>query len=185
MLIKNSQWLYRIASGKTVIFLIAGFIVFMIVTLSLLPILIPASQTMVSLDDPVCYSPQEIFNILEDWGPTGRTQQLWFHMTWDIIVPVWSFLIIGTGSSWLLKRAFAPDSKWRLLNLVALTSVFDLLENFSLAGLILFYKQHLLWLAWVKNTFTMIKYGSGVLILGVFLVGFVLAVKNRFRDIKE
>ena len=181
MFIKNSQWLYKISSGKTFLLLTIGYILFFSITMSLLPLVIPASESMVSLDDPVSYTPQEVFNIMEDWGASGRTQQLWFHMTWDVIVPVWSYLVVGTGLSWLLKRSFTPQSKWRLINLVALTTIFDLSENFSLAFLILFYKQRPLWLAWLKNAFTMIKYGSGILIVGVLVVGSVLAVKNRFR----
>ena len=181
MFTRISQWLYKISRGKTVIILITGFVVFMVVTMSLLPILIPASETMVSLDDPVSYTPQEIFNIMEDWGATGRTEQLWFHLTWDVIVPLWSYLVVGTSLSWLLKRAFTLGSKWRLLNLVALTTIFDLSENFSLAGLIIFYAQRPLWLAWVKNAFTIIKYGSGVLIVGVLIISFTYILIKRHQ----
>ena len=180
MFSKSAQWLYKIATGKTVILLTIGFLLFVGVTMRLLPILIPASESMVSLDDPVFYTPAQVFSILDDWGETGRMQQLWFHMTWDVIVPLWSFLIVGGGSSWLLKRAFAPQSPWRKLNLVAWVTVFDLLENFSLAGLVLFYAQRPNWLAWLKNAFTMIKYGCGVLIVGVLLTGAVLAARNTF-----
>ncbi|MBI9049204.1 MAG: hypothetical protein JEZ00_07285 [Anaerolineaceae bacterium] len=181
MLNKFSNRLYASAKGWGILALIVGFVLFFSITLSLLPTVIPASETMVSLDDPVFYTPEQVFSILGDWEATGRIQQLWFHMTWDVIVPVWSFLIIGLSSSWLLMRGFTPDNKWRKLNLVAFVSAFDLLENFSLAALILVYPAQPAWLAWLKTGFTMTKYACGVLIIGVLLVGLIGAVRNKFR----
>lgn len=183
MFIRTSRWLYRLSKGKTVVLLIVGFFLFTSLTLYLLPLIIPASKDMVSLDDAVFYKPHQVFSIIDDWGDDGRTLQLWFHMTWDVIVPLWSFLIVGTSTSWILKRAFAGHSKWRKLNLVAWVVVFDLLENFSLAALILIYPMQPVWLAWLKTAFTMIKYASGVLMVGVLLIGLVQALKNRIERI--
>jgi hypothetical protein len=181
MLAKCSQWFYKSTKGWGIITLIVGFVLFFSITLSILPTIFPASETMASLDDPIFYTPAQIFSILDEWGKSGRVQQLWFHMTWDVIVPVWSFLIIGLCSSWLLMRAITPTSNWRKLNLVAFVSIFDLLENFSLAALVLFYPKQPGWLAWMKTGFTMTKYASGVLIIAVLLVGLIGAVRNKFE----
>ena len=181
MYLSISKWLYRFAKGKTILILMIGFICFIALTMALLPILLPDSVGIVSLDDPVFYNPQQIFSILQAWGGPVRIQELWFHLTWDVIVPVWSFLIVGSITSWLLARALGPQNKWRLLNLVACVTVFDLLENFSLAALILVYPRQLIWLAWLKTGFTMTKYGSGALILLVLLTGLLLSWRHKLR----
>jgi hypothetical protein len=136
---------------------------------------------MKSLDAPAFYTPDEIFSIIESWGAGGRSYQLWFHLTWDVVVPVLSFAIIGLSLSWLFQRITRPGSGLRRLNLLALASGFDLLENFSLAALIVVYPSRPAWIAWLKTIFTLSKYGFGIVIILLMLIGLVLVAKNRFK----
>jgi hypothetical protein len=123
----------------------------------------------------------EIFSILDSWGAEGRSFQLCFHLTWDIVVPSLSFIFFGLSLSWLLLRATQPGSGLRKLNLLALASGFDLLENFALAALIVVNPSRPAWIAWLKTTFTLSKYGFGIVIILLILVLLFKAGMNRFR----
>ena len=136
---------------------------------------------MVSLDDPVFFEPEEIFSIVESWGDEGRNYELWFHLTWDLVFPILGFLFMGLFISWLLQRSFNPESRLQKLNLLALGSVFDLLENICLILIIAFYPIQPVVVAWLKTIFTIIKYGFELLDIPVILVGFIKAALNKFK----
>lgn len=127
MLSRLSNRLHAWAKGWLILSVFAALVLFMAITLPLLSLIYPAGDEMVSLDDPVLYTPEEVFSIVESWGDGGRTYQLWLHLTWDLIVPILGFLFVGLSISWLLQRGFRPGSKLQKLNLLALGSVFDLL----------------------------------------------------------
>jgi len=181
MISKLSNHLYAWAKGRTVLAVFAALILFMVVTLPLLPKVYPGSSSMKSLDDPAFYTPAQVFSILEGWGAEGRTYQLWLHLTWDIAVPVLGFFCLGLSLSWLFQRSFQPGSRLRKLNLVSLSSAFDLLENFSLAGLLVAYPAHPAWAAWLKTAFTSAKFAFLMALLLLLAAGLILAARNRFK----
>jgi hypothetical protein len=181
MLSKLSDIFYTRARGRLILAVFAAFVLFMGITLPLIPHFYPASSKMESLDAPVFYTPGEIFSILDSWGAEGRSYQRWFHLTWDVVVPVLSFLFIGLSLSWLLLRATQPGSGLRRLNSLALASGFDLLENFALAVLIVAYPSRPAWIAWLKSIFTLSKYGFGMVIILLILILLVKVGINRFK----
>jgi hypothetical protein len=181
MLSKLSDRFYTWAKGRLILGIFAAFVLFMGVTLPLLSHLYPDEMKLESLDDPVFYTPGEIFSIIESWGAEGRSFQLWFHLTWDVVVPVLGFLSIGLSLSWLFQRSIKPGSRLRRLNLLALASGFDLLENFSQAALIVAYPSRPAWVAWLKTIFTLSKYGFGIVIILLLLIALALAAKSRFK----
>lgn len=178
-MLRLSSLLYDRAKGKLILIVFAIIVLFMAITLPLLSRIYPAGDEMVSLDDPVFYTPDEIFSIMEDWGNSGRTYQLWLHLTWDFIFPIMGFVFIGLFTSWLLQRSFRPDSKLRRLNLITLGSAFDLLENCCIIYLIAAYPVKPVAAAWLKTISTMCKYGFAVLILLLILVGLIKATINK------
>ena len=181
MLTKLSDRFYTLVKGRLILALLAAFLLFMGITLPLLSHLYPDEMKLESLDDPVFYTPGEIFSILDSWGGEGRSFQLWFHLTWDVVVPVLGFLIFGLSLSWLYMRVAQPGSWLRRLNLLALASGFDLLENFSQAALTVAYPSRPAWVAWLKTIFTLSKYGFGIVIILFLLIGLALAARNRFK----
>ncbi len=181
MLLTISNRLHSWAKGWVVISIFASIIIFMAVTLPLLDRIYPAAGEMESLDDPVFHTAEEVFLIIESWGESGRTYQLWFHLTWDLIFPIMGFLFVALLISWLLQRGFKPDSKIKRLNLVALGSVFDLLENICLAILIVIYPTSVVAIAWLKTLFTISKYAYGIPMIVTLLIGLIHAAMNRFK----
>jgi len=169
------------AKGRLILSVFTALVLFMVISLPLLSRIYPAADDLVSLDDPVFYTPEETFSIVESWDESGRTYQLWFHLTWDLIFPVLGFLLVGLSISWLLQRGFRPGSKLQSLNLLALGPIFDLLENICLVSMLVVYPAQPMVVAWLKAIFTITKYGFMILIILVVLIGFVAAAINRFR----
>ena len=133
------------------------------------------------LDNPVFYTPGEIFSILDSSGWGGALLPALVPPDLGCRRPRASILIFGFLSSWLYMRVAQPGSWLRRLNLLALASGFDLLENFSQAVLIVAYPSRPAWLAWLKTIFTLSKYGFGIIIILFLLIGLALAVRNKFK----
>jgi hypothetical protein len=181
MLSKFSDFFHAWAKGWLILSVFAALVLFMVITLPLLSLIYPAADEMVSLDDPVFYTPEEIFSIMESWGDGGRTYQLWLHLTWDVIFPILGFLFVGLFISWLLQRSFRSGSKLQKLNMLALGSVFDLLENICLISMMVVYPARPVVVAWLKTIFTTNKYGFAILIILLILTGLVKAAINGFK----
>ena len=181
MLSRLSDRLHAWAKGWLILSVFAALVLFMAITLPLLSLIYPAGNEMVSLDDPVFYTSEEVFSIVESWGDGGRTYQLWFHLTWDLIVPILGFSFVGLFISWLLQRGFRSGSKLQKLNLLALGAVFDLLENICLVSMIVAYPARPVAVAWLKTIFTMIKYGFAIPIILLIVIGLYKAARNRFK----
>lgn len=179
---KISDWFYKNSSGKILIFLFVGFLLFTVFSFPVLYRIFPQAMEMVSLDDMKLHSPTEILNIVDSWGVEGRNMQFWFHLTGDIVIPVLYFLFFGMLISFLLKRGLRPDSQWRYLNLIVLGAFFDILENIFIAVLIKSYPARLIAIAWMKNFFTICKYGTGAMIFAVIMIALIVFIKNRFKN---
>jgi hypothetical protein len=181
MLSKLSDRFYAWTTGRRVLSVFVVLVLFMALTLPLLSRVYPDADEMTSLDDPVLYTPAEIFLILDDWGADGRAYQLGFHLTCDLVFPVLGFLLVALSLSWLLWRAVRPGSNLRRLNLLALGTVFDLLENVCLVSMIAVYPARPAAFAWLKIFFTMSKYGFMLLIGLAVVIGFGAAVMKGFK----
>ncbi len=91
------------------------------------------------------------------------------------------FFIFALGLSWALARSVPPGSRLRRLNLLAWASSFDLLENFSLALLLLAYPAHLAWAAWLKTAFTLAKFAFLIVLALALGLALFLAARKRFQ----
>jgi hypothetical protein len=73
LLSKLSDHFYAWAKGRWILTVFAAFLLFMAITLPILSHLYPDEMNLKSLDDPVFYTPDEIFSILGSWGAEGRS----------------------------------------------------------------------------------------------------------------
>lgn len=178
---KISNYFHGKAKSWLILTIFAIFVLFVSISLPVIYYFYPTVDEMVSLDDPIFYTPEEIFSIVESWGEAGRTQQFWFHLTWDFIVPVLALLFIGLFISWLTQRGFNPKSKMQKMNLIALAAIFDLLENLCIEIIVMVYPSKPIAIAWFKSIFTMAKYSFGVFIILIILISLIKAIKNKFK----
>jgi hypothetical protein len=182
--LKISKFFHKWSKGWLILLLFFIMVFIFITTFSILNHFYPDASKMQSLDDPVFHMPEEIFSIIESWGEVGRVQQLWFHLTWDFVIPILGFFIIGLTISWLTQRSFNSKSKMQKINLIAFASIFDLLENICLEIMLIIYPSKIISLAWFKTIFTMTKYVLAGIIIIVVLISLVKAVKNKFKVIR-
>jgi len=177
---KLSYFLYN----KTKLWLVGLLFLLLALMFLFLPIYenyLKINVNMISLDKPNIYSSAKTYEILTEWGESGRTKQFWFHITWDLLLPIIYFFFLGFLISWLTKRGFNRDSKKQMFNLVSLVAVIDLLENIFLIALILIYPSNIPILSWIKTSLTLIKYYFfGPAIFFTLLGSTVYAFKNRF-----
>ncbi|MBN2442723.1 MAG: hypothetical protein JXJ04_15310 [Spirochaetales bacterium] len=156
-------------------------LVLMFVLLPVFEDLFHIDETMISLDKPQLYSPGRVYEIVTDWGESGRFNQFLLHITWDLLLPVIYFFFLGFFISWFAKRGFLRNSKMQKLNLVSLVALVDLFENISLFLLILVFPAKVDALCWLKTILTIIKYylfGPGILV--ALVISIISAVKNKF-----
>lgn len=170
---------------KTKLWLIGLFMVVLVLKFLLLPAFenfLQIAENTISLDKPQMYSPDEVYEILSNWGEEGRLKQFWLHITWDLLLPIVYFFFLGFLISWLTKRGFKQKSFLQNLCLVSLVAVIDLLENISLFLLICIYPMKIDIFCWFKTGFTLIKYYLfGPAILFALLFSATYAVKNKFK----
>ncbi|MFW9906743.1 MAG: hypothetical protein ACFFFH_20725 [Candidatus Thorarchaeota archaeon] len=174
-----SERLQQWSTRKNILIILTLFILF-IFSLPILYLLYPPANDMKSLDDPVIYTTAEIYEILESWGETGRFYQMWFHVTWDLAVPILYALFLAFILSWLFQQSLKPENPLQKSNLLAiLGGMFDLLENLSIFTLILSYPNQIELLALFKNCFTALKYLLGIVIFCLIFLGLLILARNR------
>ena len=80
------------------------------------------------------YSAEDLYDIAEAYGETGRRLYVRSRFTFDVVWPLVYALFLTTAISWVYARAFSPDSRWQLANLAPLLGAgFDYLENAALS----------------------------------------------------
>jgi len=132
MLNRISKYFYSISTGWATLLGLAVFILFMIFVLPQQAQKAEAYSSGVSPDTSYFYSADDLYRMAEMYGSEGRAAYIYARFTFDLIFPLTYLLFLSTSISWLFNRAFATDSRWRLLNLFPLAGAFfDYLENIS------------------------------------------------------
>ncbi|MBN1891251.1 MAG: hypothetical protein JW780_00575 [Clostridiales bacterium] len=184
---KGNQLFGRLSSffyKGTRLWLVGLFLILIVLLFVSLPVfedILQIDENMTSLDRHHIYSSDQVYEILTEWGESGRLKQLWLHLSWDLLFPLIYFFFLGFLISWLSKRGFKQHSKMQLLNLVSFVAVVDILENISLFILILIFPANVFILSWIKTGLTLTKYYLfGPAILFALVVSTIYAIRNRF-----
>jgi hypothetical protein len=104
------------------------------------------------------------------------------ELTADIIYPIIYTLFYGLLLSWLLQRAYKPDSPMQKLNAMPAGAwLFDLLENIGIVSMLSMYPSQPSVLAWLTMIFGLVKwaFAIGSILLSLFML--VKAGLNGFR----
>lgn len=135
-----------------------------------------------SPDTSLFYTPGELINMAEAYGPQGRAAYVQARFTFDLIWPlVYTFFLV-TNISWIYARVFTPGSPLQLANLVpVLGLLFDYLENITTSLVMLRYPDPTLLAAWLAPVFTLLKWvfvGGSFLVL---IIGLVPGILERIK----
>ncbi|MBI9047585.1 MAG: hypothetical protein JEZ06_24080 [Anaerolineaceae bacterium] len=132
-------------------------------------------QGVEKIDTQQFYSADKFYEIIETYGPAGRSGYAISHFTSDLVFPIVYTLFFGLWIAWALRKILPGKSKWHLLNLTPLALfVFDLMENTLVTILLLTYPSRMNWLASISGFVTAIKWffsaASVLLAVGATLV---------------
>ena len=146
---------------------------------------LPADVTI--LDMKQSYSPVDAYAVLDKMGDGGRQDYLRNLLTIDLIFPLLYSLTMASLIMFLLSKIQLGNSLWKLLGwLPFLGAAFDLLENCSVAALIINYPQRIDLLARAASFFTTAKWQTINLImlimLGEVIVLISLGLKRIFTE---
>jgi hypothetical protein len=140
-----------------------------------------ANNSVSPLDLMFFYTPAKAFEMMDKYGEAGRAIYLKIELTADIIYPIIYTLFYGLLLSWLMQRAFKPDSKMQKMNVMIVGAwFFDLLENVGIVSMLGISSKPAL-MAWITMIFGSLKWGFFVITLALVLVGLVKAAMNGFR----
>jgi hypothetical protein len=180
-----SRWLERISKGWVTILAVVIFFVFT-------PLVLPGQAARFeevagdgpSPDQSFLYTPSDLYEMAEAYGPEGRAAYVQARWTFDVVWPIVYTFALFTAISWLGKRAFPEGSKARLLNLVpVLGLLFDYLENICASIVMARYPAPTPVIDLLATIFTPVKWvfvvGSFVVLAVVAVAAIVRALRNR------
>ena len=142
MLNSLSQKFHAWTSGwRVIILLIAdGLMMGYVMPVASAIIALTANNSIMPLDLMFFYTPEKAFTMIEKYGETGRALYMKIEFTVDIIYPIIYTLFYGLLLSWLMQRAFKPESKMQKYNAMPVgTWLFDLLETLGIISMLTMY----------------------------------------------
>jgi hypothetical protein len=105
------------------------------------------------------YSSSDLYDTAEAYGRQGRVAYVRSRFTFDLIWPLVYTLFLTTGISWISARAFAPHTRWQLLNPVPiLGAMFDYLENVTTSAVMMRHPNQAPLAATLAPAFTLLKW---------------------------
>lgn len=164
------------------------------VLLLLLPFnlfLFPARHTLLTrlsgreniiIDVWFAYTPQQVYDVLPLYGPTGRLLYAASELSIDVLYPLLYSTLLWMLMAVLFSRLLhAPSRLHRLQKLPILLFCMDILENCGISALLLIYPRQLNWLAWITSGFATLKFMLGTLVMGIILFAGLVLAWQRFR----
>jgi len=173
-----SAWLSRLSTGWVAL---AALVIFLLFTALVLPQQAgKAAQETGGADSPdtsFFYTPDDLYRMAEAYGEPGRQAYIRARFTFDLIWPLVYTLFLATAISWVLGRAFTPDSRWQRANLAPLLGViFDYLENLSTSLVMLRYPAQTAVVDLLAPVFTALKWGFLGASFLLLIAGIVVAI---------
>jgi hypothetical protein len=138
MITKLSNWLYKISTFWVMLLTLAVMILFMVTVL-------PAqaatasdeSGSSESPDTSFFYSPRDLIQMAEDYGPEGRQAYIRTRWTFDLGFPLVYVSFLAVGISWLYQTLPGNHKILTLGNILPIfAGILDYLEN-SAASLVM------------------------------------------------
>lgn len=121
------------------------------------------------------YTPGEVRELFEEWGPARRNLYAWTEVTLDLAFP----LIYGTLFAVLVARLFRADRCRRVAAVPLLGAATDLLENGTAAALAWTYDGRESPAVWAATAFTAVKTTCFIVSLFLLLAGGIAGLCAR------
>ncbi|MBI9048000.1 MAG: hypothetical protein JEZ00_01155 [Anaerolineaceae bacterium] len=181
---KLSCWINKIATTQLTV-------VFLAVILLFVTLILPKENERaireygdVSPDTSFIYHGDDLLNMAETYGETGRLLYVQARMRFDIVFPLVYGGFLCLSISWLLQRLLSENSGWCVLNILPLGGVgFDLLENLFASVIMITYPEQIFWMLKVTPIITILKWlfvgGSFIVVFDLLVLYLIKKVKNK------
>ena len=184
MLKKISEKIHLISQGWVTVLSIMIMVLFMIIVL---PNQSEKSRTETgtsrSPDTSFFYTPEELYQMADDYGQEGRKAYIRSRWTFDLVFPLVYVFFLAVGISWFYRFSTHWNPFWKFGNLLpVLGGVFDYLENGAATLVMYIYPTRLAGLSQLTVFFTITKWG---LIFLSFLAYFILGIGSLYAWIKH
>lgn len=170
-----SNWLYKISTGWVTLMAVFIFILF---TALVLPSQTNVSATGDEVGSPdlsIYYSADDLYDMAEAYGQSGRDDYIRARFTFDLVWPLVYTFFLATTISWIYTRIVPEGGTWRLINLLPVLGMLgDYLENAATSIVMWRFPLTTPLIDWFAGIFTTLKW---LLIAGSFislLVGLIL-----------
>jgi hypothetical protein len=165
---QNSMWdrlshtIHRLSRGWVVLLSIAVFALFIVV---ILPSQAAASEEETgggpSPDQSFFYTPADLYDMAESYGPAGRAAYIRARFTFDLVWPLAYLFFLAATISWLSRRAFPTPSLLQRANLLPVAAtLFDYLENIGASIVMARFPSTTAIVDIATPLFTMLKWAS-------------------------
>jgi hypothetical protein len=181
MLKKVSTWLLKISSTWLMITSLLVMVFFMIFVL---PAQAADSANEIgserSPDTSFFYTPEELYQMAEEYGIIGRQAYIHARWTFDLVFPLIYTSFLTVGISWFIQRLSGWRDIWKLTNLLpVIGGLFDLLENSAVTLAMSLYPVKARIPLFSASLFTPIKWALvSVSFIPYFLFGFAWLVQR-------
>jgi hypothetical protein len=183
-----SEWIHRVSKGWVAL---SALVIFLLFTALVLPG--QASQAEAdtgaagSPDTSFYYTADDLYQMAKAYGEEGRKAYVRTRFTFDLVWPLVYTVFLGTGISWVYRRAFTPTGPWQRANVAPiLGALFDYLENISTSVVMVRYPSPTAVVDTLAAIFTLVKWvfvnGSFVLLLIGIAVGVWRWARSRGRQ---
>ena len=170
-----SNWLYKISTGWVTL---SAVLIFILFTALVLPSQTNQAATEDEVGSPdlsIYYSADELYDMAEAYGQSGRDEYIRARFTFDLVWPlVYTFFLVTT-ISWIYKRIVPEGATLQMINLLPVLGMLgDYLENTATSIVMWRYPLTSPLIDWLAGIFTTLKW---LLIAGSFislLVGLIL-----------
>jgi hypothetical protein len=135
-----------------------------------------------SPDSAFWYTPADLYQIAEAYGPEGRRAYVRARWTFDVIWPLAYTFFLSTGISWVYQRAFPRQSPWQRANLAPVVGAcLDYLENTATSLVMARYPAPTPGVVHVAPFFTLVKWVFVNGSFGLLLLGIAVMLWRRVR----
>ena len=175
-----SDWLHRISVSWVAL---TAVVIFVLFTALVLPGQASSAESdgggAGSPDLSFFYTAEDLYRMAEAYGEEGRQSYVRVRFTFDLIWPLVYTVFLATATSWVYRRAFAPEALWQRVNIVpVLGALLDLLENISTSVVMIRYPSPTAVVDMLAPVFTMVKW---VLVGTSFVLLIVGVVVGTYR----
>ncbi len=181
---QTTTWLLKVSSTRVMIaslVLMIGFMVFVLPNQARESTMETGSDR--SPDTSFYYTPDDLYQMAEEYGESGREAYIHARWTFDLVFPLVYTSFLAIGISWFIQRLPDWGDIWKWANLLPiLGGIFDLLENTAATLVFSMFPDRLHAVMVSASVLTLIKW---VLVSASFVPYFLFGIAWLVRIIQE